>query len=612
MVEERRVGEDGRDILLRNVVVDKSAEVGIMIDKEVFLTNLRETSVKTIDEYFTDLRNIKETDQPKTWRTEDFLKKEDGLNRVLVLYENLLSETSQVTADEQSLLTEHLNFILKRAIDQDLNSPENYVSHGLNHTLNVIDYIDQIIIDNPMVLTTVAEKYGITLQKAKFLLENVGLFHDFGYPESELKHMSKVAHSMTGADIINYGETEVSGKKMPIKEVLARIFGQDGEQNKKAAIDIRNSVLMHNADKFDKNYTIKLITDLGNYLVDYDDLYRACNKVDGIKNIFIYFDRGNGDIKDQGLIEGSIYDLFLGREKPNIEWTDTKYKGRKLDPKNKYDNFLGLEYFKVVLTEEPLLAIIRLADNMDMTYDRLSSIQKHPLFKACYNAVGNENSPFYKRNKRIENAFEKVELEERKSGHSENMQLLVDDLKREVAEGITVYRVYHELGYDSTKIIDEVLLNNKLMKTMFVTNTSLSELPNAQAILSYWRTFIVDRLAKPIGEIPVDTVTKSEIKKLAIRISSADFPHFSGCEPILNARINGGRIEVDVDTDLYNKLNELRIEEVIKSGDQISLLEIPAGEFQIRRLFETCKGIRLNSDEEEIPIYVNGEKYIPN
>lgn len=596
--------ETARDIVpTENPTVDEVAavtrsenlEMGqSVVEKPVCLTNLREASVNTIHKYIETLKETSQIDKTKFWRVEDFFEKEGGLDRVMILYEGLLSET--VTTDEQSLLIGHLNFVLKRAIDQDLNSPENYVSHGFNHTLNVVDYVDQIINDNPTVLEEVSKKYGISRQKAKFLFENVALFHDFGYPEAELQHMPKVAHSMTGADVINHGETEVSGKKMAIKEVLARIFSQDSDLNEEAANDIRNAVLMHNADKFDQNYTVKLVTSQGNFLVDGDDLYRACDKLDGIKKISIYLDKGNK--KDQELIENRLNEFFSENEKPKIEWTDTKYKGRKLDPKNKKGNFLGLEYFKVVLTEEPLLAIIRLADNMDMTYNRLSSIQRETLFKAYYYAIGDKNSPFYKGNKRIEAAFEKVE--------SEETQLAMDDLKREVAEAITTYRIFHEYEGDSTKISDE-----ELLRTMIVTKTILSEQPDAKSILSYWRTFIVDRLAKPIGEIQVGNVTKFEIKKAASRIGSTDFPHFVGCEPIFNVRIREGKIEVEVESNLYDKLNEIEIEEVVKSNDQVSIVRIPAGQFQIRRLFEACKGIRLKPEDQEIPIYINGNKYTP-
>ena len=303
--------ETARDIVpTKNPTVDEVAAVtrsenlGMdqsVVEKPVCLTNLREASVNTINKYIETLKETSQIDKTKFWRVEDFFEKEGGLDRVMILYEGLLPET--VTTDEQSLLIGHLNFVLKRAIDQDLNSPENYVSHGFNHTLNVVGYVDAIIVAHPEVLEKVKTEYELDSLKAKFLLENVALFHDFGYPEAELQHMPKVAHSMTGADVINHGWTEVAGEKVPIKQVLARIFGQDDNINKKAADGVRNAVLMHNADKFDQNYSVKLITDQGDFLVDGDDLYRACDKLEGIKKIFICFDKDKDDKDSKEIIE---------------------------------------------------------------------------------------------------------------------------------------------------------------------------------------------------------------------------------------------------------------------------------------------------------------------
>jgi hypothetical protein len=570
---------------------------------EACLVKLEEVSLKTIKNYKDELPKDDESIQIKFWRVEDFLNQEGGRERVLTIYRNLLLGREQITQEEQSLLIEHLDFILRKGMDQDLNNPENYVSHGFKHTLNVVEYIDQIIAIHPEIIKNLEEKYGISSQQARFLMENVGLFHDFGYPESESKHLSKVNHSKTGADVINNEYTEINGRKILIKDVLVSIFNN----NREIVRDLRNAVLMHNADKNDHNYAVKIITDQGEFLTEENYLLMACGRFD-VQYIYV-------SLEDKERAEEMVEELknslteFYGSKIPEIKIVDEKYPGRKLDK----SDYLGLEFFKVSLTEEPLLAAIRLADNMDMAYSRLSSLQKEKLFRDYYYALGDENNLFYESNRNVEEVFEMAN----KAEESDLKNKALEYLRTEIARGMTTWQIYYEQKMGIiTEEMGEEEIEERIHQLMTTYEAKIPKQSTAKDTISYWRNFMIDKIASPT----IDPIIKFQIKEAAKKVSSLDSPHFFGCEPIIKVEITEKGIEITVDKEKYDRLNKIIITQKLKSNNQISLIKIPAGEYQIRRLYEACKNIKLRPGDIEIPIYIiedgknyhNVVKYSPN
>jgi hypothetical protein len=331
----------------------------------------------------------------------------------------------------------------------------------------------------------------------------------------------------------------------------------------------------------------------------------ACKRFD-VQNISIYFKDGAEGERTRKELEDDLNSLPENK-RPNIKVAHKKYPGRKLKLGN--INFLGLEFFQVSLTEEPLLAAIRLADNMDMTYSRFSSLQKEDLFKAYYYTIGDEkNGLFYGSNKDIEKSFEVVKDKEKKLSNFKDAPPALKNLMIKISRGMTTYQVFYEQE-NKSRVIDK----NYIVKTMDANIAILLEQQlNAKEAMGYWRKFIVDRLTWPKGAILIDPAPKSEVRRAATKISSSDSPHFLGCEPVQKVQITKKGIEITVDQDLYDKLNEIMVEEKLTSNGRISIFKIPAGEYQIRRLYEACKNIKLKPEDSGIQIYVNGKNYTPN
>ncbi len=585
------------DISIRSDLVDRGT-----ITNEVYLAELNTFSIEIVNNYLSELKQ-QAVDEIRLLRVEDFFVRKGGLKKVMSFYQDLLLNGQQITPDEQSLLLGHLNFVLQRGIDQDLNSPQNYVSHNFNHSLWVAGNIDENIEVHPKVIEKFKKEYGLSTEKVRFLLANMALFHDLGYPESESKHLPKVTHSQTGADKINYGLTEVNGEKVAIRGVLGSIFGE------KATNDLRDAVLMHNADKFDKSYMVKIVTDQGPFLVDGNDLFVACERLDGIRSISIFSEaKDNNGEKLREWID-RLRGLFIDKEMPKIELVGKKYAGRKLGK----NQSLGLEYFKVSLDDENpllvLLALLRSADNMHIA-DRVSPPQDEEYFMAYLYALGDEKSLFYEGNKDVEHFYELAQ-----ESSPEIKETALQELKAEVLNQILYYRtIKHQTKLTSSlrfkdNWMDDETLQIKIQRLKITINTDLLRQTNYTEVITYWRNFILNQIAEE-ESIVVDKATKDEVKKVAVKMGSRDFPHFAGCEPVKGVKVDKNAIWVTVDEKKYNELNKIEIREKIQSGDQVSFVTIPAGEYQIWRLYWACEDI-VFEEGKKILIYVNGVLYSP-
>jgi hypothetical protein len=89
-----------------------------------------------------------------------------------------------------------------------------------------------------------------------------------------------------------------------------------------------------------------------------------------------------------------------------------------------------------------------------------------------------------------------------------------------------------------------------------------------------------------------------------------DFPHFVGCEAVKEVKVDKDGIWVTVEEKKYNELNKIEVREKLQSGDQVSFVTIPAGKYQIWRLYWACEDIVFEKGKK-ILIYVNEVLYSP-
>lgn len=566
------------------------------------LADLRPFTKKVIDKYSEYLKveidsdeNISkssiEAKKDKINRVRSFFSKEETVKKIISIYTDL-TDGKEIDANKQANIEANLEFILKRAFDQHLDNPEQYVSHGFDHTLNVTSYIDKIVETNPNIIHKVSEKYGISDKEAQFLLRTVGFFHDFGYPVSEESGLGKASHGLSGADIITYGKVISNNKEISLSENILTLLNAKNDKKEELIFDLRDSILFHSADKVEQSYGLKLKTSRGDFLLDNDNFLRVYNTFSNqgditttVENIYVYAEteaEGKKIVKDllNGLETNQIYRKEDIEEiSKTIVIVEKKFEGRKVDLVDKKDSLLGLEFSEVVLTKSPLQAIIRLADNMDMQTNRFSEIQNQPLFKAFYRALGDENSEFFERNADIESANNADELE----------KLII----------------YHE-NQITKEDIDSINLRLEVLRKGSTSDKNWSNLLDG-----YWKELIFNQILNSHDVSSLTDQQIEEVKKIALLQNSQSYRHFGGCEPIKDILIDSKGVHIKFDTDIFNELNKTKVEEKVVdnlTGEKI-IVKIGIGEYQIWRMLAAYASIRFNEGDQNIPIYVNDELY---
>lgn len=594
--------------------VEQEKILGIQetVSKEACVANLNGVAARKVEEYYENLSNRRGIDKDKLLRVKNFFTSEDTLKRVVSLYSDLVSKEESITTEKQAFLMGHLSFVIERAVDQHLDNPEQYVSHGFDHSLRVIENVNQIMSDIPEVVQKVEDDYEITESEAKFLLRSVALFHDFGYPESESKQAGKTIHSVMGADIVNNGGVMVNGQSYSVKEVFLKILNSD--RGGLMFRDFRDSILMHNADKVKQFFDGKLTTSEGSFLFKKEDILKAYSlvedmgyKVLGISVCVDSQEAVNG-VRMQMLNRLMRVKDIIDIPKIEVQKTSERYKGRGFGSRSQ-NKILGLEYTNVVLLDNPLKAIIRLADNMDMTSARLSDVQREWLFLAYNIALGDEKSAFFEENQEIETEFKKVIEGKRISGLRELIakriskreidRLKSDLLARGNVEDIVKLVINDDL--DSTKI--------SKLKQFTQIHTDILGGYDVDECMAYWRKFIIDEIVSTPGTPMVDEETKMEVKKAVVKLDSLQLRHFGGCYAVKEVRLSKRGVEVEVKQDIFDELNEIRVSEEVKTATGlVSSIEMGVGEYQIRRLVEALRSFRIR-DDSGLSIYVNNKVY---
>lgn len=288
--------------------------------------------------------------------------------------------------------------IIKRAFDQHIENPEKYVSHGFDHSLRVVNYVSQILESSPEIIEAMVKEHGISKDEAVFLMQIAALSHDFGYVLLA-ENNNKVAHSVTGVRIIGDKNSQVW---------LRKLLSCSEEQKNKLIYDLEGAILFHNSDILEAHYDAKVETIRGEFLslTNKEKIAEVIFYYDGLRKsdpIFSWLDLRDivikvKDEKTKIEIESYIKDAFNDRgydpsETPTVIWINQEgstalddkllFPGRKTDL-YPGDKSIGIDYKKADTLDYSLLAVLRIADTMDMLPNRLSRVQRNPIFiKIC-------------------------------------------------------------------------------------------------------------------------------------------------------------------------------------------------------------------------------------
>lgn len=508
----------------------------------------------------------------KLSRVETFFLEGRGIRELVDIYDGMQQSIMAEGGDkiDLDLIKEHSSLMVKLAFDQHFDNPEQYVSHGFDHTLNVTKSVGSIIDairddgGRSIALTTVMEQYGIQSEaKARFLLQNVGLLHDVGFPEVD--GLKKAAHAVAGAAMVD-GRIGHSGSRL-MKDIISDMCGVPEDKREAVAQDLSGSILLHSADTEEHVFSGRVDTIHGTFLLDgngdYLDVIRTVggerDVVPGGIELHVKDGEQAAAVKEKFLadIEQRLTDRkmpedeikrIVGETSSIVTTVEEGFTGRFVEWDHRHDDpqahearpekfKFGLQYSEVVLAEQPLHAIIRLADNMDASQSRFSEIQSHPVFQEFYKILGHEK------------------------GNTA--------LAAEVS------------GIDATKYAQE--------------SGAISPQEAETAINAIKQSMLEQLVAKH----ETDPETAEKLRELAVLCNEVSFRHFGGCEAVLGVGVasdktDGDRVEVLVDHEQFKKLNETVVQErVHELGGGESTFDIGVGDYQIWRMQQAYKSIRL-------------------
>ncbi|MEI6266756.1 MAG: HD domain-containing protein [bacterium] len=496
---------------------------------------------------------------------------ETPLARVASIYEGL----GDVDKDA---LEAHMKLVIELAFNQQIDNPEQYCSHGFDHTLSVAEYTKQVAENNSEIISKVQAQYGITEAEAMFLLETVALFHDFGYPT--IGQRSKAAHGITGAEIISQDQSLApllgSGDRVGL-------VGVDPDKRDALAHDLRDAVLLHSADKVESHFSVKVVSRKGTFLT-------SAGNVDEVVSTFTSPDTETGAPSEESteiyVARGSDMDVLDGiriaREqsedpgKPievivvdnglevgkwrygdsegepsliTVHVTDEGFEGRSADLHENKDKMIGLEYSEVDIEDEPLQGVIRVADNMDMRRVRLSETQLDPAFQEIYEAFGDmgDHSMALASFEKLEDDWQK--LSDEQSGKKDEIKTRVQEtlLKLEFSEEqIIAVLTAEDFPRSATEMLKEQIIQSILSQDRY----SGYEQPQRDAI-----------------------------EEISMSQNSEAMRHFDGCMAIEGVELSGSMLTVTVDRKAFERLNKF-------GADEKAAGIIPIGAYQIWRAIQ--------------------------
>jgi len=467
------------------------------------------------------------------------------LNKIISVYSNLEN------ADD-NLALKQIEQISDLAIAQQQQNPEQYVSHGFDHTLNVLQHTRTIIENNPQLIDVMIQKYNINKNEAQFMMEMVALTHDFGYPDSEGKGLGKAAHAISGAE---------TAAKLNFEGLIEN-------RSMELLIDFRDAALFHGADKIEAYFDSKVQTTRGEFLVSKDNILTIISEFqiggDKVEQILV-------NIEDQETQDKFIQILAeAGVDSSSIKLVDNKFGGRYSDffkmnsgEHEVMKKAIGLEFHEVDLVNSPLSRAIRIADNMDMSADRFSEVQTTPAFQEIYRRLGADDIPgavIYQ---------ELIALSNEQSGLTQDQ--VIDRVKQKLLKKT---EMNEETVFQNIKALQDVL------DTETGSTVDMTKLSNA------WKAGTVNQvLSEHQGEI--DPETAENIKKIGLMQNEQSYWHFGGCEAVNDIKLEGSTVGITVDGEKMTELNKSFAKE---NNCEIN---IPVGLYQVWRMTSAYASIKV-------------------
>jgi hypothetical protein len=481
--------------------------------------------------------------------------------RVTEPYVNHLKNTRQLAdQDLAEILGSMVSRLGKPALDQQTGNPQQYVSHGFDHSERVAAYSDMIVKAYPEIAEKAASKYSISPALARLLFQVLAHWHDVGYPD--LNGRPKATHGLAGASRFD-----------SVSDELGALIRRENGRTDQVLSDMRKAIQLHSADVDAGPYPINVKTDRGSLLVpDVDSLEKLLNHylVSSRRPHQVSEIEVRGDHAKE--LERQINDIVKRRSlRQSISVTadegKPEYTGRPTSLDRNNDVKVGLRYTDQELTKNPF-AIIRFADNLDMASDRLSPLQRSSAFRAMYWKLGDQGP--------IARALAALGKLDAKS----------------VFRARTVLRDLREAGTaHKPSDVDSSILFNVAQQ---LSRDAVRNLDASTARRLLTRATVDSVLSSPIAE-GLSDADRASLRETGYRLNGESIRHFGGCEAIERIEVKRGKVLVTVNGPMYRKLNE------VKDPDGVGI-----GAFQIERARQAFSSLTINGRRPVVEVIERG------
>lgn len=547
---------------------------------------------------------------------------------------------------DQRLLDQIKERVIKAGIDQHIDNPPQYVSHGFDHSLRVMENIERVLKGSPEAVQGMMDKYKITESQAMLMMRMVGICHDFGYPT--VGDMNKSLHAVTGT----YRFLTDIG--VPLSEAMG--LDLHSTEHQKLLKNFADGIECHSADKVDTTYedheekrqklefNRKLVVEIkvpGTDIVyNQEFLFMSKTFVEhggehAIENqLLAFYEKNgipvNGKIK---ILEAPEGQLFQGRHvdlpgsaKKGLVPAGIAFRGAELaDSKSKVSRHEGPDSQQYKFN--PLLALVRYADNLDMQESRFSDYQKSTPFRKLYERLGAERS--------IQTATGEMSVSNAIKAALVKSNFTVDGAKQVISKEGQKPTLYEgellALAKNIAKGDDRATSLPKLLE--LVKAVEIVQYGNPpKPISAEYRQALIDKItemATNADKTPKDlnkmisstmaeniyqeesknpTLTDGEkkhlplIKKYLNSLDEKSLWHFGGCRPVSKIDVNSGTMTIGMNTDVVRSYKGLTATE--KAGGQN--ISVPVNVYQVWRGIEAYESLTVNGKKMKIKITVEG------
>lgn len=560
---------------------------------------------------------------------------------------------------DKKLLDKIKERILLAGIDQHIDNPPQYVSHGFDHSLRVMENVARVVKGSPEAVEGMMTKYKLTESQARLMMLMVGVCHDFGYPT--VGDLTKSLHAVTGTYRF------LSDIAVP----LAKAIGLDMKlpEHQNLIKNFANSIECHSADKVETSYTDpgdtkqtlkfdrKLIVEIKipgtdmTYQHEFLFMSRTFTDYPGGENavkadLLSFFERSgiettgkvteHVEIRDGKpvLFEGRYLDL-PGSSKKGLLPAGIAYRGAEMVDQAKASRHqvpseaVGRQQHKF----DPLLALVRYADNLDMQESRFSEFQKSEPFKRLYERLGAERRVATTRGEKIVSSAAAEALAKGTLTPEKVADLLPkspDGQKPAIYEGELLSLVKKlngeppEVRTAAIKRLIEVLRTADILKFGNPPEPLSSE-ARQKIIASLERiASISDPAPKPLNKLiqstMADIIYAEEsanpnlsaadkkylpyVKKFLSSLNEESFRHFGGCRPVENVEVQGGSMVITMRPDVIRAYRGLVAAEKIPG--RASPMNVPVNVYQVWRGVDSFESLTVNRKKMKLVIKVEG------